>query len=181
MKNLSTSLAIGALAAACFFAPAAQATTVHFHQGGFDDGATLAGSFTGFDEDSDGWIYAYELSEFSLEFTGNSRVSAFSHGMDERAGLVFKVDQMAILHLATVERDADDLRTFGYDAFGWPTYDIPGRVEDFRSGAISITSELLRVSTVPAPQSLALALAALTLAGAASRRNPNPNPNPQES
>lgn len=146
--------------------PAAHASSFTYLQTGFADGAAVSGMFSGEDTDGDGWIHAYELSEFTFNFSGNCAIDAFSFGMDNRAGLVFNVAARTLDHLAA--SGDDNLLT--YDAFGWPGYDIPGRVIDNRSGLTSITWEPLQVAAVPEPATVSLLLAGLLALGAVARR-----------
>lgn len=76
----------------------ARATTFTFSQMGFDEGATITGSFTAEDADANGWIsfdslgFDMEVTDFSLSFSGNSMVSAFAMGLAELQQLVFFVN-----------------------------------------------------------------------------------------
>lgn len=74
----------------------ATAITYHFTEGGFDDGATVTGTFTGADLNSDGELtYAIgpdELTAFSMQFSGNSLVPAFSLGLSDLGGFVWELN-----------------------------------------------------------------------------------------
>jgi hypothetical protein len=74
----------------------ATAVTYHFTQGGFDDGATVTGTFTGADLNSDGELtYGFdpdELTAFNMQFSGNSVVPAFSLGLSDLGGFVWEIN-----------------------------------------------------------------------------------------
>jgi hypothetical protein len=142
-----------------------------YTQVGFADGASVSGWFVGQDDDADGMLYAFELSEFGFSFSGNRAVPAFTMGMDNRAGLVFDIAASHLMHLAVV--GPGDTREFEYDAFGWPGFHIPGRVSSNLDGLVSITWERLAVepmSAVPEPGAAALWLAGALAVGAVARR-----------
>lgn len=142
-----------------------------YTQSGFADGASVSGWFIGRDDDADGMLYAYELSDFGFSFSGNRAVPSFTMGMDNRAGLVFDLARADLMHLAVV--GPGETRELEYDAFGWPGYHIPGRVSSNLDGLISITWERLAVepmSAVPEPGRLSLWLAGLIAMGALARR-----------
>lgn len=91
-KLATMSLAIGASGTL------AHATSYTFSQMGFDEGAMITGGFTAEDTDANGWIsfdslgFDREVSDFFLNFSGNSMVSAFTLGYSELAQLVFFAD-----------------------------------------------------------------------------------------
>ncbi len=92
----------GVLAASAVCA-SASAIDFTFSQGGFAEGASLTGSFSGSDDDLDGFLTydvfggLYEITQFSLSFSGNSLVSAFSMGLPELQALSFKLDGDSVL------------------------------------------------------------------------------------
>jgi len=142
-----------------------------YMQSGFADGATVSGWFVGHDDDGDGMLYAYELSDFGFSYSGNRAVPAFTLGMDNRAGLVFDVAAANLMHLAVV--GPGDSRELEYDAFGWPGFHIPGRVTDNVDGLISISWERLQVaaiSPVPEPGRASLWFGGLLALAAVARR-----------
>ena len=65
-----------------------------FSEGGFSDGATVTGFFTGEDLDSDGQLSSFdgEITDFSMHFSGNSLVAAFSLSFSDLFGLVYDLD-----------------------------------------------------------------------------------------
>jgi hypothetical protein len=155
-----------AVALAAALAQPTQAQSFQFSQGGYADGATLTGHFTGSDLDGNGWLYGYELTEFQLNWSGNRAVQAFSLGYDERAGLEFELGSGTLSHMAAFSQNDEGVRYFSFDSMGWPTYMIPGVVTDERLGLVSLSWEPLNVTAaVPEPQSVALLLGGLGLIG----------------
>jgi hypothetical protein len=73
---------------------AAQVQTFTFSQAGFAEGATVVGSFTGEDFDSNGQLSSFEgeISGFQMTFSGNSVVPAFSLDFADLGGLVYDLD-----------------------------------------------------------------------------------------
>jgi len=65
-----------------------------FSEGGFSDGATVTGFFTGEDLDSDGQLSSFdgEITDFAMHFSGNSLVAAFSLSFSDLFGLVSDLD-----------------------------------------------------------------------------------------
>lgn len=76
MKCYKTIITATALA----LSTSVNAATFNFYQGGFTDGAFISGTFTFEDMDLDGQLSSFngELLDFSMSFSGNSLVSAFS-------------------------------------------------------------------------------------------------------
>ncbi|WP_457351444.1 PEP-CTERM sorting domain-containing protein [Roseateles sp. P5_D6] len=156
--------------AATFVEPA-QAQSYSFNQTGYADGATLSGHFAGSDLDGNGWLYAYELTEFELNWSGNRAVQAFNLGFSERAGLEFELSSGTLSHMAAFSQNEEGVRFFSFDSKGWPSYMIPGVVTDERLGLVSMSWEPLRVTAaVPEPQSLALLMAGMGFIGLWSQR-----------
>jgi len=167
--RLSALTTVLALAAA--LAQPARAQTFAFNQSGYADSAMLSGQFAGIDLDGDGWLYAYELTGFSLNWSGNRAVEAFSLGYDERAGLEYELATGTLWHMAAVSQNAEGVRFFSFSSMGWPSYSIPGVVTDERLGLASMSWEPLQVTAaVPEPQSLAMLLAGLGVIGAWGQR-----------
>ena len=85
--RLAKAAIIGALA----LPVQAQATTYLFTQAGYSAGATATGAFTGNDLNNDGIINSLEgeVSSFSLSFSGNSIVSAFTLDATSLIGLYY--------------------------------------------------------------------------------------------
>lgn len=68
--------------------------TYSFTQGGFDDGATVTGTFTGGDFNSNGYLESFdgEVTGFSMHFSGNSLVAAFSLDFADLGGLIYDLN-----------------------------------------------------------------------------------------
>jgi len=70
-----------------------------FSQSGFSGGAVIGGTFSGMDGDGDGWLssFAGEITAYTMSFSGNAIVGAFSHGIGEfvhagaAGGLVYRL------------------------------------------------------------------------------------------
>lgn len=77
----------------------AQATTYVFTQAGYSAGATATGGFTGDDLNDDGIINSLEgeVSSFSLSFSGNSIVGAFSLDATSLIGLYYGPSAFSII------------------------------------------------------------------------------------
>ena len=73
LKILSTVIAL-------FISTSTSAITYNFYQGGYTDGAFVSGTFELEDYDLDGQLSSFEgeLIDFSMTFSGNSLVNAFS-------------------------------------------------------------------------------------------------------
>jgi len=171
---LVTTLALAA--AGLCIGSSVQAASYNFSQGGFADGARITGHFSGEDLDGDGYLYGYELSDFELFFSGNRAVGAFHHGMANLNGIVYALGEYrfdggsdTVEHMASSNHEEAPYTE--YDAFGWPGYNLPGRVSDNLNNTISYTWEPLLVTpAVPEPASGALLLAGLTTVGLLLRR-----------
>lgn len=152
-------------------AQAAQPLSFTFLQTGFADGAVLSGRLVGEDADGDGYLVNIELSAFELHWSGNRAVAAFDQGMDQRASLYLHLADLRLEHLATLTESSDGERLFSYDSYGWPGYDIPGRITDERDQLLSLSWEPVRVTAaVPEPAGLPMMLAGLTAIGRLFRR-----------
>lgn len=69
----------------------AQSERFEFSHGGFSEGAVLTGFFAGADLDGNGRLSSLEgeLTDFAMQFSGNSFVPAFSIGLEALDGLVY--------------------------------------------------------------------------------------------
>jgi hypothetical protein len=65
-----------------------------FIHGGFTDGAFVSGSFSGSDVDGDGQLSSFdgELTAFTMSFSGNALVGAFTLDFGDLFGLVYDFD-----------------------------------------------------------------------------------------
>ncbi|TDP64023.1 PEP-CTERM sorting domain-containing protein [Roseateles toxinivorans] len=185
MKHPLLTLA-GALTAACIAHAPAHATTYLFSQGGYAGGATISGSFAGEDLDADGWLYGYEITDFSLSFSGNYAVPAFSHGLSDLNGLEYRIGASQIGGdvpggmasnfggfvgtLLPPGKNANSVLGYQFTSLQWPTYSIAGEVADIDLGISSRTHELIAVTAVPEPASQSLLLVGLIGIGGLVRR-----------
>ena len=84
--------ALALLALVTATAPAHSAVvTLPFSQGGFAGGGQVTGFFTGEDLDEDGQISSFtgEVTDFSLAFSGNASVAAFTLDFEDLFGFVY--------------------------------------------------------------------------------------------
>lgn len=152
-------------------AQAAQPLSFSFLQTGFADGAVLSGRLVGEDADGDGYLVNIELSAFELRWSGNRAVAAFDHSMDDRASLYLHLPDLRLEHLATTSFGPDGERLFAYDSYGWPGFDIPGRISDERDQLLSLSWEPVQITAaVPEPHGLPMMLAGLAAVGRLLRR-----------
>jgi hypothetical protein len=70
------------------------ATTFSFTEVGFTGGAQVTGTFAGSDLNNDGELSSFggEVTGFTMNFSGNSLVSAFSLGLPDLFGLVYDLN-----------------------------------------------------------------------------------------
>jgi hypothetical protein len=169
MRHITKTLIFGIL----FIGPLsanADPITFSFHQGGFDEGAVVTGSFVGQDLNNNEQLSSFdgEIFDFMMSFSGNSFVSAFSLGFGSLLdfGLVYDLDGGPLgdgigLGVEGILAIGD---LFGYVAGPGPA-DICGigflcaAVGDFKDDGISFSDELVWVSgpaTVPEPGTLAM-------------------------
>lgn len=79
---------------AALVAAPTSATTFVFSEGGFAEGASISGYFVGDDVDGDGILSSFdgEVTDFSVSFSGNSHIGAFTLGYADLIGLVYHLD-----------------------------------------------------------------------------------------
>ncbi len=133
-----------------------------FTQTGFDEGATISGSFTVNDLDNSGNIVGgalfddiQEVSAFTLSFSGNSTVGAFSHGLGDLTALIYNTGSPYLGDEITPNQEAIGTNFDGANGFdyysGMGFGGFGGAVTDKANNAISYSSELVQVNAVPVP------------------------------
>ena len=146
--------ALVAAAAGLFIGTPSQAASFQFSQGGFDGGGQITGHFDGVDLDHDGWIFGGELSAFSLSFSGNAQVAAFTHALGNGSGPgnfayrlgsgTFEPTPYGGLWTMGLDGDNDGLRVMRYASFEFEALGEAGRVTDMLGGTTTRTDDLLR-------------------------------------
>lgn len=176
MRILTSKLYSWALVAGfALSAPAAHAQLYAFSQTGFDEGATITGTFEVNDLDSSGQIDVgslplpgfAELIGYTLTFSGNSIVGAFSHTVSDLDILVYNVgtaylgDEISGAFQEGIASNLFGATGFNYASGMGAAGGFGGSVTDIDTFAVSYSSELVSVSAVPAPSVAWLLLAAL--------------------
>ena len=170
----------------------AQSATYQFYQGGFEEGASISGSFTGVDLNDDGRLTGgqnygehHEITDFSMTFSGNSIVSATDHfSLANLFGLVYDLnggllgDRMAGRapeHLMTnsdpLDPNPNSRSNYGFHpgqtaslgyGFAYPSFD----------GPTTSSNEFITVTSVPVPGAIYLySLALIMLAKFRSKKS----------
>lgn len=150
-----------------FTAAPASAQSFIFSQSGFDGGGSLAGSFTGVDLDNNGWLDSAvpgEITAYTVTFSGDANVGAFSHGFDDLVGLVFRLNGDVFLGNDGPDGAGEQIGSWGNDNILYQSgTGLINSVTDWTSNAVSTTQQLVTVTAVPEPESYALMLFGLSL------------------
>lgn len=175
------------LSAALTLANAASAQTVSFDffQSGYDDGAFVSGTFAGEDLNTNGRLEwnptpgLNELTAFSLSFSGNSLVGAFSLGLGDVMGLLYGLDGGPLGDLAPLGNEgilagiSSSALLLATGSAGYPGCGSGALCGQITSGQfVTETNELVQISvSVPEPGGLAVVVVGLMLVAVEVRRN----------
>jgi hypothetical protein len=141
--------------------------TYNFSQTGFSGGATISGSFTGNDLDMDGAINSFlgEVTNYSVSFSGNMIVGAFSHSFADLGGLIYVLGNGVFLGDDAILGTEGVASGPGFGPPGGPfTYEsglgpqgtLGGIVIDNNTGATDGSQNLVVVTAVPEPAIITL-------------------------
>lgn len=157
----------------------AAATTYSFAQGGYAEGASISGTFVAEDLDGNNQLNSLlaEVQDFSLSFSGNSLVEAFTLSFADLITLVADLDGGPIGARRTVAAEAIGANSALYSFLAGP-----GLVDACGSGApcafvqrfgggFDASTEPVNFQVIPVPGSLALLVSALGVLGARRGRN----------
>ncbi|WP_446810778.1 hypothetical protein ACH50O_04150 [Methylomonas sp. 2BW1-5-20] len=164
---------------AALTASGANAAVYNFVQTGFDDGATISGSFTVNDADNSGQINVgsaiwgmnfNEISAFSLSFSGNSIVGAFTHNLADLSAMVYNVGSPYLGdEIGGAQQELIATNYFGSTGFdyysGMGFGGFGGAVFDKANNATSYSYELISVTPAAVPVPGAIWLFGSVLAG----------------
>lgn len=147
----------------------ATALSFTFSQSGYSQGATVTGTFSGTDLNLDGQLVSFhgEITGFSMSFSGNATVAAFSLGLADLFGVVYDLGS-GFLGDGAIEGIAATDPNFNYQTGQGPTSSNGGFVQDLNTLAIDNTSQL--VTIVPEPTTLVLVGLGMVGLATASRR-----------
>lgn len=176
MKILSlrpSAALIGAALAGAFLASTAQAREFTFSQDGFAEGATVTGTFRAFDMDGDGQISSFdgEVNGFTMSFSGNSIVPAFSADFAGLFGLVYDLGSGGLGDGLALDVEGalgfDATFSYVYATGQGPTLADGGLVQDLTNLNFSDTLSVAQVTEVPVVPDAGSTLGLLALAGSA--------------
>jgi hypothetical protein len=145
------------------------AATYSLSQSGFTAGGTIAGYFEGADLNSDGVIDSLngEVASFTLTFSGNSIVPAFSYGLSQllsfsyEAGTSFIGDSGVPIFEGVLVGPSPGIAGYTYNSGQLPVVGRGGVIFAPGGQIADATFQLLAVSQVPEPRSFVLLLLGL--------------------
>lgn len=162
-------LSLAMAAVLVLLAPAANASLYNFTQTGYEQGASISGSFEATDLNANGQLVGSiftnfaEITAFTVSFSGNSLVSAFTHTLSDLSYLGFIP---AISTIGSTSTEGIATNWFGTSGFYYvsgvgPTGEVGGYVQNNDTGLWSHTENLINVSAVPVPGAVWLFASAL--------------------
>ena len=149
----------------------ASALSFTFIQNGYSEGAQITGSFEGLDLDENGQLSSFEdeIFAFSVTFSGNSLVPAFTLGMEDNFfALVYDIGSGFLGDGTALDEEgiSATMDSFDYVTGQGPTGLDGGEVTNFIG--LDTTAQLVVVTQVPEPTTSILL--ALGLVGIAAGR-----------
>lgn len=153
---------------------------VFIHEG-FADGAVVSGSFSGVDLDGDRQISGFdnpisgfenEIIDFSMTFSGNTNIPAFTGDFRSLFGLVYDLDEGPVIgdgltfHIEGIGVESSAYR---YTTGNGPGPFPGGEITDINNDITDSSALNAIVTVVPEPSSAMIGLLAAVLAGAGRR------------
>jgi hypothetical protein len=174
MKLFNGMISIVTACALFMMSQSASAIPYTFTQDGFSEGATITGMFAGDDLNNDGQLVfgpGSELTDFSMSFSGNSIIPAFTLTLADLWGFVYDIGTPFLGDGITgyVEGIGASSATVEYTTGQGPNM-FDGAVINYATGATDGSQNLVVVNAVPEPASLLLMGIGLAGFGVASRK-----------
>lgn len=156
----------------------ASTITFNFTQKGFQSfqggaGGVITGSFTGEDKNGDGYlnILSGEISAYSVSFSGNTDIPAFTHGLGDLRYFSYAIGSPGFGHEANPNFHFSN---YAYSTNGTSNYDSDDEqvwLGSYGSSPIYWTHESAYVTAVPEPNIYLLLLAGLLALTCLRNRN----------
>tara|TARA_R110002049_G_scaffold309268_1_gene519506 strand:+ start:7475 stop:8026 length:552 start_codon:yes stop_codon:yes gene_type:complete len=150
----------------------------NFSQDGYEEGASVTGMFVGEDLDMNGQLSSFtgEITDFMMDFSGNSLVPAFSAGSADLFGLVYDLNEGPVLGdgvLGDIEGIGVTVigNGFTFTAGAGPGPFPGGMISTFASASSTLNNVIVtpKQLVVPEPASLAI-WGAIALLGTTTTR-----------